>query len=578
MVTCRSFFMIALLLITPILIHADDIRVSAQLNENEIAPNSPVTGVITIQHDVSQSVDLNSVTLEGAPLHIEFLRDVVISPQSPLRISLYRFQLDPQKPGLHILPSITLKIDGTKYSTTALTYEVSSITKAGNPSQGIIFKLEAYVEAEKPLYIGQQTHIGYRIFYNENFELKDQFLPLLSPEGFKKVGSENLSDIKEKGMSIRQIDQTIEAVKPGTYSLGPSYIIGYRYRQDFRGIKNAVGLDVKAEAPAVEITVKDFPVEGKPTSFNGAVGENIEFKVELLSRPEVFAGDKISISLKFISDSSLSGVKLPELCCQPGFPGFFELGDIPPVPTSDPGSVVYFVEMRPLTDKVTHLPSIEFSYFDPKSEKYVIRRSEAIPLSVTAPPEKVLPMTPDMPRLPNEKPLDEGNSRLSTSDWPKEQEAPQAIEIETIYPIGVSDLSNRYFGTWAVVLIIPLGILALYIQMDIIRRRKKKEVNANIRRARDFLDEARLLNESSPKFYTLLEKAFMTKLLEVGAIDAIPSSYHDLPSEGITGGVKEFLSKVEEARYSKKNTMTIQEILQKAEPQFNKIIEKESNL
>lgn len=543
-----------------------DVEVSAQLDQDNISPTLPIHGTISIQHDVDQSIDPSSFFLENAPFHVKHLRDVEIAPDSPLRISLFRFEIEPQPSGLHLLPSISMKVGGKKYTTAATTYEVPALARTVEGSAKIILKLEPFVGNSKPLYVGQQTVVGYRIFYNENFDLKTQQLPLLEAKGFKKIGGDRISDIRQGALAIRMMEQDIEATTPGTYAFGPSFIVGYRYRNDSKGRKLQQGQEIRAEAPTLQIEVLDFPQLGKPPSFNGAIGEGIEFSVELLSHPEIYKGDKVSLALHFASDKDLSGIKLPELCCEPGFPGFFELSDIPPIPTPGNGSILYFVEMRSLTDKIRELPSIEFSYFNPKTEKYEVRKSKPIPLKVTAPPDKELPIAPEI-----QEPPEKATQNKEASAWTEGASKVQSIEIETIYPLEVSDLSDRNFGTWAALLILPMGIIALYIQMDLIQRRERRNAQVKQKESSDFLEQAKAATNHESEFYHLLEQALLLRLEEQGHLTGRSSTYHDLPMEGKCKEVREFIAALEEARFAAKEEKPRQEMIEDAAKLFYSI-------
>lgn len=548
---------------------ADDTRVTLQLSDKGIFAGQEVEGTVTIQHLKTDEVDPKSFNIKGEPLQVQFIKNVEISPQSDLVISFYNFTLPAQEAGLHVLPGINVKISGRSYSTPATTYEVKARSKMTRGPGGIILQLESFVDGKLPLYVGQEISVGYKIFFNGNIELTEQVLPLLDAAGFKKVGTERIGDVREGAISVRQIEQLIEAVKPGTFTFGPSYITGYTYTVDWRGKKQTMGGTIKAEAAPVKIVVMDFPKKGQPPSFNGSVGEDIDFDVSLISPPLATVGDKFVLSLVFSSPGDLSNIKLPEICCQPGFPGFFELDDIPPLPVERDGSVMYSVDLRPLTPNIREIPSIEFSYFNPDKEVYEVKRSKGIPVKVNPSPSKPLPLVPGTPTVPGTQ-VPSGSDQTDVL-WPATTSDTQPIEIHTIYPLEMDDLSNTIFGTWAVFLILPFGGFFIYVQIDLREKRKKKAKAKNIKDSAYWFGQAKNAKDNVGEFCHLLNKAFIMRLYEKGWIEEEHLSPQQLSNEGVCGDVKEFLCGIEEMRFTSKTLQSTDEIIDEAEALFYEI-------
>lgn len=561
------FFCLAL---APTYSWANDVRVSVQVDENAIMPDTPIRATMLIQHDKDQVVQSDSFMMNGKPLKAEFVKDVLIAPDSPLRISFYQFEIKGMPSGLQVISPISVKVGGSTYQTPATTYEVLSPSRMSGGKGGTILNLEAYVNAPPLIFPGEKFHVGYRFYYNENIDLKTQELPLLDAKGFKKIGTQKISDVNKGALSVRGMEQEIEAVEPGKYSFGPSYVVGNVYRKDSSGKDMLFGKDIRADAAMVDIIVSGFPEKDKPASFNGSVGEGIDFSVELLSYKEIQVGDKISLALKFTGKGDLSKIKVPKLCCEPGFPGFFELSDIPPIPTPGDGYVIYYVELRALSPKVDAIPSIEFSYYDPKMGKYEVKSSKPIPITVNPAPKKALPLTPGIPEKTEQQPQKPATNAPPTANvvnWPKTTSVAGAIEIETIYPLSVSDLSNRNFGTWEVLLVIPLGFLGLYVQWDFIQRRKKKLAEVPVKTSFDYFNEAKECQGSFSEFYKLVTIALLMRLYELKEIESKSLSPEQLPVEGMSGKVRAFLLAIEKERFTGKQPSK-EEIIKKVNELF----------
>ncbi|MEC7839239.1 MAG: hypothetical protein VX777_04275 [Chlamydiota bacterium] len=549
-------------------LYAEDVRIGVQLDDKSFYANRPITGTINIQHNKIDQINVSSFKIENSTLKVDFMKVVEIGQDSSLMITFYRFELPPQEPGLRLLPEISVNIGGKLYKSTPLTYEVIKTVKVVRGEQGVVLDLESFVEGNSSVYVGQNLRVGYRFYFNDNFDLIEQQLPLLEANGFKKIGKERINDIKQNGMSVRQIDQNIEAIKPGKYVFGPSYVTASIYRKDRRGKKQVVSQDIKAEAEELTITVLDFPIDSKPASFNGAVGQDINFSVELMSPAQVNVGDKLSLSLTFSGVNDDSNIKIPEICCQPGYAGFFGIDDMPPLPSKQSGVFRYFVDIRPLTDKIKKIPTLEFSYFNPVTESYTTEKSEPIEIKVSPQPEAEKQQTVDESQTQNQ--IIQQNSSDEVV-WPTPSTKVQPIEINTIYPLEVGDLNNKYFGTWAVILIIPFGALAIYVQFDIRERHLSRISRRKKKKAVDVFNEALKSTDDLPIFYQNLCNAFFMRFKEVEMIDDIEITAHQLPQTGVCGEVRDFLCGIEERRFSGKGDVDTKEIIITADRLFKKI-------
>ncbi|WP_206973100.1 hypothetical protein, partial [Vibrio parahaemolyticus] len=80
----------------------------------------------------------------------------------------------------------------------------------------------------------------------------------------------------------------------------------------------------------------------------------------------------------------MNSISLPNIRRQPGFDGFFQMSDLPAVGVlTDQGDAKRFlVMMRPLTEAITQIPGVEFSFFNPENETYSTLQSPPIPIKV----------------------------------------------------------------------------------------------------------------------------------------------------------------------------------------------------
>ena len=522
-----------------------DVQVSAAIEQENIYESRPLRGIITITHPENLKIDEASFTLENASLQAELVKSTKISPDNPLTITIFRFEIPGKSKGLYFLPEISVSIDGKTYQSFPSTYEVRAaqpqMPALPAPSSPLTpkeasLKLEADVVGKTPLYPGQRLTFVYRFFFSGNIALTHEVLPLLEAEGFLKIGDKEIKDYEKDHQSINEISQVVEAVKPGDFSFGPSVIEGNAYQEDSSGHRTYSKTPLKSEAPAIQVTVKPFPEEGKPASFNGAIGP-FTFDVALKSSQEVNVGDEMTLSVDVKAKEHLNTVVVPEFCCQPGFSGFFRLSDLPPTSDIKGDTKNFIVKLRPLTDLIKEIPSVEFSYFDPKTERYVILHSD--PIAIIVKPSKSLPVE-DLDKAVQQPQVKTAQGPLPT----------EAIQIQRNFVLTPRDLSNKIFGTWWTMLIITLGIALLIYQFNLRDRLLKKQQEEPPVKSTDLFEKAFLESSPTPVFFDLLNKAFKQALVEAKEIPQSNIGVEDLPNTGLSQEVRKFLTSIDERRFT----------------------------
>lgn len=513
------------------------INVAANVQWKSIYENQPIQGTLTITHDLNQKVNPGSVQLEGRPLKVTFVQQTKIAENSPLVIDIYNFEIPGMPKGLQLLPSISVEIDGKRYESTPSTFEVLP----GTGSSGPYIKLENIYKGDKTLYPGQRAMIGYRYSYNPSFDLTKEELPLLNADNLKKIGEKEIKNFQSGNLSITEITQFVEAVKPGEFKFGPSTVAGIPYTEDSRGNRTYIKKVVTTEAPALTILVENFPNAGKPASFNGAVGQ-FDFAVNMLTSKEVRQGDEVKLKMTISGKGQLEKIMPPDLCCQPGFSGLFKDSDLPPVGKVEGNSKTFISTLYPMTQMIQAVPAIEFSWFDPVSKKYEKMSSEPFPLLVKAAPHQ-------MPSLTNEIAMATPIDSL------------KPLEISGNYLLANLDLHNRIFGSYWVFALLPLGCLFIFFQVAY-RQEKEKQGKQTLKRSDELFNEAILAKRDEKTFFALLEKAFTALRAEKGLKSE--------PEEA-----RQFFEKLNYARFSGKGKVDLTEVILEANTLFNRLKEKE---
>lgn len=162
--------------------------------------------------------------------------------------------------------------------------------------------------------------------------------------------------------------------------------------------------DKKLTQPPIRIEVKSLPDTGKPASFKGAVGE---YRMSTgLDKKVVNQNEALTLTINIEGEGNI------ETLSPPIFP---QIADVK-VYESDTKSQLFRVrnviagkktfEMIMIPGKAGELaiPSLEFSFFNPKSGQYVMLKSEAYKVQVN-------PSSTPPPSLPKELILGEGGEK-----------------------------------------------------------------------------------------------------------------------------------------------------------------------
>ena len=182
-------------------------------------------------------------------------------------------------------------------------------------------------------------------------------------------------------------------IKAGDVEVGDVRIVylhptGLRKKRDFFGraqIELVGSRPVMVDVERAPVLVRPLPEEGRPAGFTGAVGR---FSVRASASPrEVSVGDPITLTIEVtdLGDGSsidLANLRPPDLRSDSALDGF----RIPNTPTTGvaEGRRKTFTEtLRPERDDLTEIPGIAFPTFDPELDRYVLERTEPIPISVS---------------------------------------------------------------------------------------------------------------------------------------------------------------------------------------------------
>ena len=327
---------------------------------------------------------------------------------------IFNYLLTPKRAGQLTVPPINLSIDGKIYTTRPLALF------AREPEETDDFKLRLHLNQQK-CYVGEPVTLTTTWYIGKdvrNFEFSQ---PLLDDPRFEVVPSPtsqatgqqdefeiSLGDSSVIGRRSRgeldghsyttlTFEQIVIPRQSGELTIPKATVAcqalsGYsQSRRNFPGPfgneaffddffnqgRQKVYKTVITPSNEPRLTVMELPETGRPDNFNGPVGE---FTITAQAAPtEVNVGDPITLTIS-VNGSFVDRVKLPDLAhlADKGF-------KIPEEnsPGESHGPTKTFVQtIRAANDRISEIPAIHFSYFNPRANKYETAVTTPIDLSV----------------------------------------------------------------------------------------------------------------------------------------------------------------------------------------------------
>lgn len=543
-----------------------DIVVKAELQEELPIEQKPFFATITILHPADKKVEPESFKVDGNKIDAKLRGQTALSETSMVNgklthrqgvVSYYFVKIDPKEKGPHTLPPIELTIAGKQYSTEPIEYIVSDQDKMSS------LQLSEYINAPKPLYPGQTFTATYQISMSEPIEVCYDNLPLLDLKDFKKNGKRKSRNFYQGSRHIQEISQSYIVENPGDFEIEPSFIEGRSYAEDFFGRRRYKKELIRAEAEPIQIQVDDFPLEGRPDSFNGAIGE-FSMKAFLESGNQVCVGDKLKFKVAFEGKDGLSSVRLPSLSNQKGFKDLFRLSDLPVLAQKEENEKVFLCELRPMNEDITEIPQLEFSYFNPKTKSYVTLTTSSIPITLL-PMKTMQEPIAELTAMQKPKDMDAEIQNALESPSFKEELSPSLIDIQGVYPIAKSARFQQKQVPLTYIISSLMVIVFLQFLFKWFALSKKKKKNSSY-----FFQEALKQKEQLQKYQLLLEKALLLRLKEQKFLkDA--SSVDQIGSQGIVGEVREFIQDLSVQLFSGQQAFNFDESQAKAKALYKKI-------
>ena len=492
----------------------------------------------------------------------------------------YSYTLAPTARGKYVIRQATIVIDGKTYK--SLPKEVEVTAAVDKPSDQMTvddiadenLHLVAEVSKTAP-YLNEAISVVYKLYVSPTINVSN-FRPLDNPK-YNNFWSQEISFTKYnvqngtyKGQAYRYVilkKVVLYPQKEGQLEIEPLSLDVTldvpTNRRDFFGGRIYTQTNKTVSAGKRTINVRALPSAGRPVDFSGAVGE-FDFSVSA-SKTELNATESLQAVVEVKGKGNLKLFQLPE----PNLPGSLEVYepefdvDVRTSLSGMQGKVQNNYTIVPSYRGKYPIPSISFSYFNPKTASYHTLSSDEIMINVLEGPSS-------------------GNIAASPSIGSNKQSVISSgaqFNFIKLKP-NLTAISKPYFFAsprfyaWLIspLLLIPLVILLGRKQEAIASDEVGNRIKKANKLARKYLSTAKRNLGHKEDFYIALEKALHNYLKAKLKIETSEFSKEKITSllaeknvsEQTTDGFIGLLHNCEMARYSPFSEVQMQQDYKKA--------------
>jgi len=426
----------------------------------------------------------------------------------------YSYILSPKSKGQFKIGQATVEIKGKIYKTPVKNIVVTDAVKNPNApktAEAIAdesLHLVAEVSKTNP-YLNEAVTVVYKLYVSPSISVTN-FRSLDSPK-YNNFWSQdipvtkfNTKNTTFKGKPYRSVilkRVVLYPQKEGSLSIEPLALEIYAdvptNRRDFFGGRIYSQASKTVSAGRRTLNVKSLPLQGRPEDFGGAVGE-FDFSVTT-SKTSLNASESLQAKVEVSGKGNLKLFQLPE----PELPSSLEVYEpefdekVRTNATGMQGKVANSYTIVPAFRGKYPLPSINFSYFNPKTGKYKTLTSDEITINVMEGPTDESEVATIVP----------GAQKVAVPTGKQFH----FIKVDTkLKRMAAKHFfgSTRFYGY----LLGPLLLIPLFLFYRNKRRKDSENVEGNRLRkanrlAKKYLSTARKELGNEDNFYVALEKA-----------------------------------------------------------------------
>ena len=497
----------------------------------------------------------------------------------------YSYFLKPLKKGTLKISQASIEIDNETYK--SLPIEVTITDSVKQPSDAVTqyyndddIELRALISKGSP-FLNEPITVVYKLYYKAPINISDA----------RETETPKFKDFWSQTIKIPQLKVQREVYKGQNYNVVEwRKVVLYPQRVGELEI-SPLSLNLVLDVPTDKrdffgnviydqtsqlistgmrrINVKNLPNQGKPDSFTGAVGE-FEFDV-ILNKNSLRATESFQAELKVKGSGNLKLFDLPNILV-PNSMELFEPEREELINTNlsgMSGSISKLFTVIPRFQGNFPIEEVEFSYFNPETEKYKILKSPRLTIDVF-----------DGPALSNS--ITNDNSNIITAD-----DSFRFIKIKGNLEEIKNDIffeSNLFYALVAS----PFAFLLSLFAFTIYRRKRKESsyelIRIEERQINKMIDSAKDAIGDKISFYDKIEKAIIKSLIVKFSIRMESLNKDKIQQIGQEKGllrnditlIIKLIENCEKAKYSQSSDSIMNKDLENARKAINSILKVKS--
>ena len=321
---------------------------------------------------------------------------------------VYTYQITPRREGLFTIPVITAKQDSTEaQSMQKVTFTASSVQTTQDMRIALTLP-------NKKIWVGQSFEATLDWYLRKDVSGQDFKIPILNmPDTFEvqdpkddsyrsislMVGSRSMSFPYTRDTAVLngleytrfRVYLNLTAQRSGQIEIPASRVVAELetdVSRDVWGFGRSNYKAFRAEDKPQTLTVQELPQARRPASYTNAMGSDYSIQVKA-DRTILKAGDPVVLTIDISSPEKMDGLRLPSLTDAGLNDQLFGVSQEDPIGENIAGpnhrNICRFtVPVRIKSERVTEIPALSFSYFNPVTEQYATSYSEPISVSVSA--------------------------------------------------------------------------------------------------------------------------------------------------------------------------------------------------
>jgi len=357
------------------------VNLYSEVNTQDTRVNSPIAFTIVLEifgEDLIQETPVKLPDLTKFDYAISSEQNTLIDPVKKIRINqmVYQFSLSPKQTGNVKIGSALVKINGKMYKTEPIDIFVKEAEKkplaTNNPAKSMYLQMQL---EEREVYKDEPVVAVLKAFSRNISNFRH-----LEPAKFEAARNLMIRSIANFDESIEDTENDYSSQVVGMFVIVPK-VAGVMdvppVEIPFSNHKNTLFSN------KVKLNVKRLP-EGAPINFHNAVGK-YDVKIEMIDKgKENFEINKaFNIAVKVSGCGNLSPSIVPKILPSPDYEVFEPkiINNSTPTTKGIEGAVEAQYVIIPKKRGDLKISTEDFSYFDPKEEKYVEVGSKVLVLN-----------------------------------------------------------------------------------------------------------------------------------------------------------------------------------------------------